>query len=72
MGTGTGKGELRDSAKKLIDAAIAYLRGNPNSVIDKVYFLAYTDEQLEVCRGILDKKKVVQFVETPGPEPGTE
>jgi hypothetical protein len=35
---------------KLIDAALEYLKQNPQSRIDKIYFLAYTEQDRELCR----------------------
>jgi O-acetyl-ADP-ribose deacetylase (regulator of RNase III) len=55
MGTGTGRGSLRENAGKLIEAAIAYLEANPDSVVEKVYFLNWRDKELEVCQGILQR-----------------
>jgi hypothetical protein len=55
MGTGTGKGSLPDNAKKLLEAAISYLEANPDSTIQRVYFLTWTDQELETCRSLLDK-----------------
>jgi len=53
MGTGTAKGDLKETARKLIQAAIAYLEMTENSTIECVYFLVWTDVELEVCRGIV-------------------
>ena len=39
--------------KPLLDAAINYLVGNPDCEFRKVYFLAYTDKELEVCQNVL-------------------
>ena len=55
MGTGTGKGSLPDNAKKLLEAAISYLEANPDSTIQRLYFLTWTDQELETCRSLLDK-----------------
>ena len=53
MGTGTGRGELEGRARELIGAAISHLLRDPPGRIDEVYFLAWTDKDLEVCRRIL-------------------
>jgi O-acetyl-ADP-ribose deacetylase (regulator of RNase III) len=53
MGTGTGRGELEGRARELIDTAINHLLRDPPGRIDEVYFLAWTDKDLEVCRRIL-------------------
>ena len=55
MGTGTGRGELEEKARELIDAAISHLLCDPPGRIDHVYFLAWTDRDLAVCRRILDE-----------------
>ncbi len=53
MGTGTGRGSLRENARKLIEAAIAYLEANPDSIVERVYFLTWRDKELEVCQSVL-------------------
>ena len=50
MGTGTIPSSAQEVANKLIDAAIEYIRQNPRSKIDKIYFLAYTEQDREICR----------------------
>jgi hypothetical protein len=42
-----------ERVKPLLDAAIDYVVRNPNSSFKKVYFLAYTDKDFEVCHGLL-------------------
>ena len=59
MGTGTGRGALEEKALELIDTAISYLESHPNSCIQKVYFLAWNDKQLEVCQRILHQANEV-------------
>jgi len=44
---------LEDRVKPLLDAAIAYLLQTPDCTFRKVYFLTYTDKELEACRGLL-------------------
>jgi O-acetyl-ADP-ribose deacetylase (regulator of RNase III) len=51
MGTGTfARLSAQEMANKLIDEALEYLKQNPNSRIDKIYFLAYTEQDREVCQ----------------------
>lgn len=51
MGTGGEKrSNAQEMADKLIDVAIEYLKQNPKSRIDKTYFLAYTEQDREICR----------------------
>jgi O-acetyl-ADP-ribose deacetylase (regulator of RNase III) len=53
LGTGTARGDSEEKAPVLIDAAIGYLLGNPQSKIERVYFLCWTEKDLEVCRRFL-------------------
>lgn len=54
MATRLRKGTvLEDRVKPLLNAAIDYLTRNPNGTFRKVYFLTYTDKELDVCRDIL-------------------
>jgi hypothetical protein len=47
------KAGLENRVKPLINAAIEYLINNPDCSFKRVYFLAYTDKELEVCQGLL-------------------
>lgn len=49
MGTGPTRSKAQEAADKLIDAAMEYLKQNPQSKIDKIYFLAYTEQDREMC-----------------------
>ncbi|HEU0297781.1 MAG TPA: macro domain-containing protein, partial [Anaerolineales bacterium] len=50
MGTGTSRLSAQDVADDLIDAALSYLEEVPKSKINKVYFLAYNEQDREICR----------------------
>jgi len=50
MGTGTTRSSAQEAVDKLIDAAIEYVRQNPRSRINKIYFLAYTEQDREIIR----------------------
>ncbi len=54
MGAGTGRGDVRNSASELIEAAIAYLEKKLGSKIEEVYFLCWRDIDLETCQSILN------------------
>lgn len=53
MGTGDAKRNAEDVANDLIDEAIAYLEENPTSKVEKVYFLAHSEQDLELCERIM-------------------
>lgn len=53
MGTGKGKGKLQVNAGLLLEAAVSYLKNSPNSLVRNIYFLTYTQEELDVCCNIL-------------------
>lgn len=50
MGTGTTRLSAQGIANQLIDTAVAYLEENPESKIEHVYFLAYNEQDLEICK----------------------
>jgi O-acetyl-ADP-ribose deacetylase (regulator of RNase III) len=52
MGTGTTQLSALGIANQLIDAAVCYLEENPQSKVEKLYFLAYNEQDLELCRHI--------------------
>lgn len=60
LGTGTAKGSIIEIGDKLFEAAISYLEQNRKSKLREIYFLAYTDIQLEVCIELLNKKKKIK------------
>jgi O-acetyl-ADP-ribose deacetylase (regulator of RNase III) len=49
MGTGTTKLSAQGIANKLIDTAVSYIEDNPDSQMDKIYFLAYNNQDFELC-----------------------
>lgn len=55
LGTGTAKEDVRTTADKLFRRAISFLEKNASTKIESVYFLIYTDEQLEICQALLDE-----------------
>ena len=55
MGTGRAKGNLKEIAEKLIHAAISYLETTENSTVECVYFLTWTDVELDTCKAILEE-----------------
>jgi O-acetyl-ADP-ribose deacetylase (regulator of RNase III) len=66
MGTGTARGPLKDKAAELIEEAIAYFKSNPSSHLDRIYFLTYTEEELDTCRCILQERLDIQEATTAG------
>jgi len=57
FGTGTGGGKPENIIPELIGSAISYLESNPDSIIEKVYFLAYSKEELDVYCSTLSQSK---------------
>lgn len=55
LGTGTGRGDAQTIVSSLIETALAYLKENPKSRVRRIYFLAWTQEDLELCQSILDR-----------------
>ncbi len=57
MGTGTTRLEAEGIADKLIGTAISYLEENPDSKVQKVYFLAFNESDIELCKHIIESEK---------------
>ena len=65
MGAGTTRSSAQEKADKLIDEAIEYLRQNPRSRIERIYFLAYTEQDREIFRHkLLNDPRVAKPGET--------
>ncbi len=63
MGTNQGRNNLDRNARLMLRAAVTYLVNNPETTIEKVCFLAYTDRDLEACLRVLDEELVDELVE---------
>jgi O-acetyl-ADP-ribose deacetylase (regulator of RNase III) len=50
IGTGQGRGKVVETAHKLIEAAIAYLRAHKRSRVEEVFFLTWSDKELAACK----------------------
>jgi O-acetyl-ADP-ribose deacetylase (regulator of RNase III) len=50
MGTGTTQLSALGIANQLIDAAVCYLEDTPQTKVEKIYFLAYNEQDLEICK----------------------
>jgi O-acetyl-ADP-ribose deacetylase (regulator of RNase III) len=53
LGMGTRLRSQRDTVKSLFTAALGYLRDYPQSRIEVVYFLAWSESELDLCRSIM-------------------
>ena len=53
LGTGNAGGDVGRTATSLVHEACNYLRAAPATRIETVYFLAYTDQELNACRRAL-------------------
>ena len=61
MGTGKGKWLLQANAELLLEAAVSYLKNFPDSLVNEVYFLTHTQEELDVCLNILTHRYQLQL-----------
>ena len=50
MGTGASRQSAQVVTDQLIDAAVAYMEEQPDSKINEIYFLAYNEQDLELCK----------------------
>jgi O-acetyl-ADP-ribose deacetylase (regulator of RNase III) len=55
LGAGRARGDLSETARKLIQAAIAYQENTSSSTVQDIYFLAWTNLELEICQRILQE-----------------
>ena len=53
------RGELKQKAKELIDVAISHLELHPECKFDRVYFLAWSERDLEACQHVLQQASEV-------------
>jgi O-acetyl-ADP-ribose deacetylase (regulator of RNase III) len=60
LGTGTAKGSLAQVATTLITSAVGFLESKEDTSIQQVYFLNWTDSELEACRKVLDSCERVE------------
>ena len=54
FGTGAAKGKIDDVAQSLFYAALSYFETQPDSKIEKVYFLAWKEYEKEKCVAVLN------------------
>ncbi|KUO55892.1 MAG: hypothetical protein APF80_09560 [Alphaproteobacteria bacterium BRH_c36] len=52
----------------LIPAAVKYLQENPRSEIERVYFLAFKEEEIETCNSVLARINDLKRIRNEGPE----
>jgi hypothetical protein len=55
LGTGQAAGKVEALLDQLLMAAISHLEANPEGSIQTIYFLNWTDRELQACRDFLDK-----------------
>ncbi len=60
MGTGKAGGNLKETAEKLLQAAISHMETTEDSTIEDVYFLTWTDIELDTCKAILEGSDKVE------------
>lgn len=57
IGTGTGKADVEGSFRNMLDTAVAYLKANPGSRMNRVNFLVWTEAELRTCRAVVDQSR---------------
>jgi hypothetical protein len=62
LGIGTRLASPRETVRSLIAAARSYLRDYPDSRINDVYFLAWSETELELCRSVLAGDHTVEEI----------
>jgi O-acetyl-ADP-ribose deacetylase (regulator of RNase III) len=63
IGTGSARGDLQSIAERIILSAVSYLETAKDSTIERVYFLTWTNVELETCRKILESSGRVLVTE---------
>lgn len=69
MGTRAANRDFEERIKGLLEAAIGYLNAKPESRLKKVYFLTYSDKELEICQDLLKANPYVMPVVVVAPKP---
>jgi len=59
FGTGPAGGDLKQHALRCFTAAIEYLESNSSSLMTRVCFYLWTDQDLEICREILESQDLL-------------
>jgi O-acetyl-ADP-ribose deacetylase (regulator of RNase III) len=59
LGTGTARGDVQQKAKELIHSAIFYLERHQQCTIQRVYFLTWSERDLEICQQVLQEAREV-------------
>ncbi len=59
FGTGTARGNLKESVKSLIECAVTHLDQNPSAAIEVVYFLTWLDVERDAAQAVLEEDKRV-------------
>ncbi len=67
MGKGVAHRSFEQGVEALLEVAIDYLNSNPLSVLEKVFFLNYSDKELEVCQRLLDMNPKLSAAQEPQP-----
>ncbi len=62
LGTGDGGADPGPTAETMVQAVVAYFAATPDTTIQSVYLLAYTDVELLRCRAALDAIAAVKPV----------
>ena len=52
MGIGFVRGDFRPLLERQVEAALEYLTENPDSSIEDVYFLAWSEQELALCQSV--------------------
>lgn len=55
MATGTAKGDVEENVRKMVDVALSYLKAKKSSRVDRIYFLAWTEQELKSCLGVMER-----------------
>jgi O-acetyl-ADP-ribose deacetylase (regulator of RNase III) len=64
MGAGTAKGHLKETAEKLIYAAISYMKTTEDSTIEDIHFLTWTDVELDTCKAVLEESDKLEALKS--------
>jgi O-acetyl-ADP-ribose deacetylase (regulator of RNase III) len=64
LGTGEGGGDLITTVPALLGAALDHLGSVPEPTVRTVYCLAYTEQELRVCRDVFDSNSRLTRIPT--------
>lgn len=65
LGAGVGKGDLSENVLALFEAVVAYLHAKEDTVLERICFVVWSDEELKTCQAVLESFQELSTPEGP-------